>query len=522
MQSFWQDLRYGARMLAKRPGFTLIAVLSLALGIGANTAIFSLVNLVLFRPLPVAQPEQIVSVAALGKDGSFAAHSYPNYLDLRDRNDVMAGVLAYRFVPLSVGRNGNNEKLWGYLVSGNYFDVLGTGMARGRGFAPDEDRTRLSHPVAVISYACWQTRFGGASDIINSDVLLNGKKFKVIGVAPQGFKGTEFVYTPEIFVPFAMQKWIEPEHDYLDDRRTQNIFLTGRLKTGVTMAQAQQSLKLLAEQLGREYPNDNEGMEIELTPPGFIMPQIRNGMLALSVALLGLVALVLLIACTNLANLLLARATERTKEIAIRLSLGASRKRIVSQLLTESLLLAVVGGVLGVLLAQWIIAALLAFKPPIDIPLTIELQVDWRVLAFSLFVSVATGLLFGLAPALQATKPDLVASLKDVASQSGARRSRLRNALIVLQLAVSLLLLVSAGLTLRALQGLRLLDPGFNADHAFDDVVRPEPARLRLGARQWVPPTIAGSRAGPARRAVGVNHRQRAAQPQLQQQLGLD
>jgi predicted permease len=467
METLLQDVRFGFRRLLKSKGFAVVAILSLALGIGANTAIFSLVNMVLFRPLPVSNPEQVVAVSAVGKEGAMTAHSYPNYVDLRDRNEVLSGLLTYRPIAASFSRNGNNEKVWGYLVSGNYFDVLGVKPVRGRGFLPEEDKTRLSHPVVVISHSFWQTRFGGDQNIADSDVLINGKKFKVIGVAPAGFKGTEVIYTPDIFFPFAMQKWIEPENDYLDSRSTQNIFAVGRLKPGVTSKQAEASLNLLATQLAKDFPNDNEGLRYEITPPGFLLPQIRSGMIGVSAALMGLVALVLLIACTNLASLLLARATERSKEIAIRLSIGASRGRIVRQLLTESVLLAVTGGLVGVLLAKWIIDLIIGLKPPIDIPITLELHLDWRVMVFSIVVSVITGVLFGLVPALQATKPDLVPALKDVASQSGTRRSWLRSSLVVAQIAVSLLLLVAAGLTLRALQQLRTMNPGFNPQNAL-------------------------------------------------------
>jgi predicted permease len=467
METLFKDLRFGVRRLVKTPSFTLIAILSLALGIGANTAIFSLVNLILFRPLPVANPEEVVSVSAVGKDGQFAAFSYLNYLDFRDRNEVLSGLLAHRFVGVSLSRSGNNEKLWGYLVSGNYFDVLGVKPALGRTFLPEEDKTRLSHPVVVISHSLWQTRFGGDPSVVDSDVLINGKKFKVIGVTPAGFKGTEVIYTPEIFVPFAMQKWIEPENDYLDDRGASNLFAVGRLKPGVSVRQAEAALNILAVQLAKDFPNDNEGLKIQVVPPGFVLPQIRNSMLGVSAALMGLVALVLLIACTNLANLLLARATERSKEIAIRLSIGASRARIIRQLLTESVMLAVAGGLIGMALARWIIDSIMALKPPIEIPITLELSVDWRVLIFSMIVSIVTGVLFGLVPALQATKTDLTSALKDVASQSGVRRSWLRNSLVVAQVAVSLLLLIAAGLTLRALQQLRAMSPGFNPENAL-------------------------------------------------------
>lgn len=466
METLLQDIRFAIRRLIKTPGFALVAILSLALGIGANTAIFSLVNMILFRPLPVTEASRLVTVSAVGAEGAMAAHSYMNYVDFRDRNDVLSGLLAYRFSSMSLSRSGNNEKVWGYLVSGNYFDVVGVKPVIGRGFLPEEDKTRLSHPVAVISHSLWQSRFGGDASVVNSDVLINGKQFKVIGVAPAGFKGTEVMYTPEVYVPFAMQKWIEPESDYLDQRGSQNLFLVGRLKSGVSSTQAEASLNMVAAQLAKEYPNDNEGFKIQLIPPGFFLPQVRNGILGISAALMGLVALVLLIACTNLANLLLARATERSKEIAIRLSIGASRARIIRQLLTESVLLAVTGGLTGVLLAGWIIDLIMGLKPPAEIPVTIELHVDWRVLVFSMLVSVVTGVLFGLVPAMQATKPDLVSALKDVASQSGVRRSWLRSSLVVAQVAVSLLLLVAAGLTLRALQQLRGMNPGFNPENA--------------------------------------------------------
>ncbi|HKC88821.1 MAG TPA: ABC transporter permease, partial [Blastocatellia bacterium] len=453
--------------MIKTPGFAVIAILSLALGIGANTAVFSLVNLILFRPLPVADPGKVVSVSAVGKNGEKAAFSYPNYLDFRDRNEVLSGLLVSRFTYMSLSRNGNNERAWGILVSGNYFDVLGVKPALGRTFLPEEDKTRLSHPVVVISHSLWQTRFGGDPSVVDSDVLINGRKFKVIGVAPAGFKGTEVIYTPEIYAPFAMQKWIEPESNYLDKRDESNMFAVGRLKPGVSAAQAEASLNLLAAQLAKDFPNENEGLRIQVVPPGFVIPQLRNAMLGVSAALMGLVALVLLIACTNLANLLLARATERGREIAIRLSIGAGRARIVRQLLTESLTMAVAGGLVGMALAQLIIDSIMALKPPIAIPITLEPHVDWRVLIFSMIVSVITGVLFGLVPALQATKPDLVPSLKDAASQSGVRRSWLRGGLVVAQVAVSLLLLIAAGLTLRTLQRLRVMNPGFNPENAL-------------------------------------------------------
>jgi putative ABC transport system permease protein len=463
-----QDLRVGVRRLLKSPGFTLVAVASLALGIGANTAIFSLVNTVLLRPLPVARPERLLSVSVVGKDDSMLAFSYPTYKDYRDRSgDVLAGLFAERLAPMSLSRASGNERVWGYLVTGNYFEVLGVSAARGRTFTSEEDRAALSAPVAVISHACWQRRFGGDPAVVGRDVLLNGHPFRVVGVMPEGFAGTEIIYTPEVWVPMTMQAWIEPGNEWLERRSTQNIFAVGRLKDGVTAEQAQASLNLLAEQVGREYPDTNEGQKIVLIPPGFILPQLRGAVVGFAAVLMGTVGLVLLIACTNLANLLLARASARRKEIALRVALGASRWRLVRQLLTESFLLALAGGAAGLLLAVWILGLVAAYRPPMDVPIWIEAAVDWRVLLFALGASLLTTLLFGLAPALQATRTDLVPALKDAAPQSGRARARLRSALVVAQVTLSLVLLVAAGLTLRALARLQTASPGFAVENGL-------------------------------------------------------
>jgi predicted permease len=467
MQTLWQDLRYSLRLLAKRPGFTAIAVITLALGIGANTAIFSLVNTVLLRPFPVTRPDELYSVWVTGKNEAISAFSYPGYVDFRDRNDVLTGLYATRIAPMSLSRSGNNERLWGYLVSGNYFEVLGVNGVQGRTFTADDDRARLASPVAVLSYGCWKRRFGADPATIGRDVLINGHSFKIIGVTPEGFNGTEMIYTPEIWVPMMMQEWIEPGNSWLERRTTQNIFTTGRLKPGVSLQQAEASLNVLAAQLGKEYPDTDEGQTIQLMPPGFIIPSIRGAFVSLTAILMATVGLVLLIACTNLASLLLARATERRREIAIRLAMGASRRRLVRQLLTESALLALMGGIFGVMLALWIIDLVVALKPPLDVPVTLELHLDWRVLVFSLFVSLITGIVFGLVPALQATNPDLVPALRDASLQTGARRSRLRSGLVVVQIALSLVLLIAAGLVLRALGQLQTMNPGFAVENGL-------------------------------------------------------
>jgi predicted permease len=467
MSSLIKDIRYAVRSLIKRPGFVAVAVITLALGIGANTAIFSLVNTVLLRSLPVDRPGEIVSVAVRAKDDSMSALSYPNYKDFRDRNDVLSGMLVYRFVPLSLSRGGNNERIWGYEVSGNYFDVLNVKAIRGRTFLPEEDKTKLSHAVVVLGYVAWQRRFGGDPNLVDKDILINNHQFRVIGIAPEGFKGTEFVYSPEIWLTASMMEWAEPGATWLDDRNSKNFFGIGRLKPGVSARQAEASLNLLSQQLAKEYPDSNEGQSVKIGPPGFILPDLRGAVVSFTWVMMAAVGLVLLVTCTNLAGLMLARATDRRKEIAIRLAMGANRIRLIRQLLTESILLSFIGGLAGLMLALWIVKVLLALKPPIDFPLALDVGIDWRVLLFSLAVSVAAGAIFGLAPALQATRPNLVGTLKDTAAQGGAVKTRLRSVLVVAQIAISLVVLIAAGLVVRTLQQLQTMNPGFNPQNAL-------------------------------------------------------
>jgi predicted permease len=470
METLFQDLRVSLRRLRKTPGFALIAVLSLALGIGANTAIFSLVNTALLRPLPVEKPGQLVFLnnAAEKGDRNFPTLSYPNYRDFRDRNDVLAGLFAYRIAPVSLSHDGVNERVWGYLATGNYFDVLGVRPALGRLFTPADDKSPGAHPVTVITHNCWQRRFAGDPNVVGKTVIVNGRSFTVIGVAPPGFTGSEIAYTPEMWFPVMMLREIEPGSDWLEDRDTENIFVMGRLKPGVSRAQAESALRAIAAQLARDYPNENEGKTIELSPPGLFGNFMRGNVLTFAGVLMLVVGMVLLLACTNLANLLLARAAERRKEIAIRLALGAGRARLVRQLLTESVLLAIIGGVAGLLLAYWLLDAIMAFRPPMEIPLSTELHIDRRVLGFTAVVSILTGVVFGLLPALQATKPDLVPALKDETSVGGYRRSWLRSALVVLQVTLSLVLLLCAGLVLRGLQRAQYLNPGFVPQNAIE------------------------------------------------------
>jgi predicted permease len=468
METIWQDLRFGYRQLRKSPGFTGVALLSLALGIGANAMIFSLISTILLRPLPITQPERVFAVHQIKQRNLSAMQSmsYPNYKDIRDRNEVLSGLAVYRFAPMSVSHNGSNERMWGYLVSGNYFEVLGVNAFLGRTFTPEEDRGVDAHPVVVVSYGCWQRRFGADPKVVGSSILVNGHGFTLIGVAKPEFSGTESLFKPEFWVPSMMQPWIELNFNGLDERTDGQWLAFGRLKTGVDAGQAQAQLNGVAEQLAKEHPKEDEGMGFLLTPPGLVVPSLRNAMIAFSGALLLTVALVLLIACTNLASLLLARAASRRKEIAVRLAIGATRFRLARQLLTESVVLSVTGGLLGLGLGFFLMRVVLASIPATDIGITLELRMDWRGVCVVASLSLLTGIGFGLIPALQASRPDLVSSLQENAAGS-LRRARVRNVLVTMQLALSLVLLITAGLTVRSLQHAELLGPGFNPDHAL-------------------------------------------------------
>jgi predicted permease len=467
MQTLLQDLRYGTRQLLKRPGFTFLAIISMALGIGANTAIFSLVDTVVFRPLPVKNASELQELyGTLHNGADYTIQSYLNYKDYRDRNQVFSGLIAYRLVVASLSHNGNNERVWGSLVSWNYFDVLGVQPTLGRGFRAEEDQTPNSHPVVVLSYGCWQKRFGSDPSIVGRTVSLNNTTFIVVGIAPKGFIGTEVAYAPELWAPLMMGPVLEPGSKWLEQRGSDNLFVVGRLKPGVSKAQAEASLKAVTLEMGKDYPAENAGRGIELIPPGLFIPDIRNSVFAFTAVLTAVGVLVLLLACVNLANLLLARATERRKEIAIRLAVGASRARLVRQLMTESVMLSVIGGGFGVLVAAWINQLVRGVSLPVDFALVFDLRIDWRVISFTCALSVLTGLVFSLIPALQSSKPELVPALKDESSMAGFRRSRLRNSLVVVQIALSLVLLVSAGLIVRSLQEAQRMRPGFNPENA--------------------------------------------------------
>ena len=455
-----QDIRLSLRRLAQTPGFTVVTVTTLALAIGANTTTFSALNQFLLRPLPVERPNELVFL----NTGRGISQSYPNFIDFRDSNRTLSGLIAYRIQPVGISHAGKNSHIWGYEASGNYFDVLGVRPILGRTFGPEDDQISSPRPVIVISYAAWQNRFAGDPNIIGQSVKLNGLDYTILGVAPRGFYGTEKLLTAEFWAPMAMEPQIEPGNNWLNNDATWNVWVLGRLKTGVTAQQAEADLNAIATSLASKGPF-NIGMKIHLSPPGLIGTALRGPVTGFATVLMALAGMMLLIVCVNIAGILLARAAGRRKEFSIRLALGAPRWKLVRQLLTESLVLSIAGAGLGVLIALWLLDLLRAFKMPLSIPAATSLPFDWRVLLFTVGICLATMLLFGLAPAIHAARVDLVPGLKNQLSER-FRRLQFRDLLVGAQVALSLVLLVGTVLVVRSLQRALTIDIGFNPRHA--------------------------------------------------------
>ncbi|MDQ2712758.1 MAG: ABC transporter permease [Acidobacteriota bacterium] len=459
-----RDFRYAIRLLRRNPMFTAVSLLTLALGIGANCAVFTAINTILFRSLPVKEPEQLVFF----NEDHNVNMSYPNYRDFRDRNDVLSGLIAYRFNPISLSiRGGKNLRAWAYEATGNYFDVLGAQPLLGHYFYSEDDRTPGAHPVAVLSYRCWHQQFGGDRGIVNRTVKINSLDYTIVGVAPASFLGTELIISPDLWVPMSMEAQIEVHPSWLEDRSETDIWVLGRLKPGVSRQQAEASLNRTAAQLRREYPSINQGLKIQLSAPGLIGNAFRGPFIGFSSVLMTVAGFVLLLACMNLAGMLLARASDRRKEMAVRLSLGARRAQIVRQLLIESFLLAVAGGAAGFLLSFWISKLFGSWHPPFDVPVNTSILPDNRVLFFTLVAALLTTLLFGLAPAIQATRTDLVPALKNETVSERFRRWSLRDLVVVAQVAVSVVLVISSVLVVRSLQHALNLKLGFTPQHAI-------------------------------------------------------
>ncbi|MBV9611276.1 MAG: ABC transporter permease, partial [Acidobacteriaceae bacterium] len=459
----FDDLRYAYRRLLRSPGFTVTAIAILGLAIGANTAVFSMLNALILRPLPVERPQDLVFLTQ-GRNGQ--NQSFPNYRDFRDRTKTLSGLTAYRIAVVALSRGTENARVWGYEVTGNYFQLLGVRPALGRFFMPAEDTKVGGDPYIVLSYAAWQHRFGGDRQIVNASVKINGLAYSVLGVAPRGFLGTELLYAPEFWVPMSMEPQIEPGNNWLESRMTWNVWVLGRLRAGVSREAAQNEIQGIAAQLVREHPKENDGMKVHFTQPGLVGEWLRGPVKAFTTVIMSVAGLVLLIACSNLASFLLARATDARKETAIRLALGAGRMRVLGQFLTESLVLAIFGGAAALLLAWWLTSLVTTAGLPFDFPLNKTLSVDFRVLAFSAAISLSTVLLFGLVPAIQASRPDVVPALKNEAWSRRLRRFELRDVFVTGQIALSVVLIVASVLVVHSLQNALTVNVGFEPRNA--------------------------------------------------------
>lgn len=470
ISKLWQDVRYAGRRLAQSPGFTTIAVSSLALGIGANTAIFGLINAVLLEKPPFESPEQLVNIYMSTPDFPFSVFSYPDFEDMRDgTEDVFESVGATRIVLVQLDKDEGVESLPGEVVSGSYFPLLGIRAEVGRTLLPEDDTTPGAHPVVMLEYGYWQRAYGGSPDVVGQDIRLGGRPYTIVGVSPKEFSGTFRGLVPAVFAPIMMVNEIQPGgYNELEARGNHSYFAVGRFKPGATMAQAQASLDGLAthmKELDLEDFDPDTGFLLVPTKDVVIFPAFDVYIRAAAWLLLVVVGLVLLIACTNLASFLLARGVDRRKEIALRVALGASRRTLIGHLVSETLLLGLLGGVAGVVVAVALLRLLVTADLPTPIPVKLDLSLDPTVLGFCLIVSILAGVILGLAPAIQSTNPDVASTLRDESTGGGGRsRLTLRNLLVVAQVAGSLVLLVGAGLFLRSAQKVQGVDPGFGRE----------------------------------------------------------
>ncbi len=481
------DLRYALRTLRHNPGFALVAIISLGLGIGANAAIFSLVEFLLLRPLPVPHASEVVVVQAQlrGESTGFiqqAGLSYPDFIDFERKNKSFAGLVASQYFPLGFAQDTATlpKMKFGALVSGSFFDVLGVSPSLGRSFRADEDQVPGRDAVAVLGHDFWGTEFASSPDVVGKSIFLNGLRFTVVGVAPEAFRGPMVFMRADLYVPLAMQPALAggSQQNELEMRGLRPLRVQGRLKPGVSIRQAAAEAGVISQQLAQAYPETNRTCSLEVGT--YFHTQVEQySTPALAFLLMtALAGVVLLIACANVMNLMLSRASARSREIAVRLAIGAGRVRLIRQLLTESLVIAILGGALGLLIAQAGAGLVSRFRIPSDIPVVLDIGLDSRVLVFVLLVSVATAILFGLAPALQSTRPDLVPALKSGGGTPGKQRRFLgRNALVVAQVAGSLLLLVFATQIFRAASYLLSSPIGFRADHLLTAGFNPTLAR---------------------------------------------
>ena len=494
MENFLQDLKFALRTLRKNRGFTLVAIVTLALGIGANTAIFSLTDQVLLRRLPVERPDELVVLRSPGPspgrnwtDGpGGASFSYPAYKDLRDRNQVLSGLLARFSTQVSVSAQGSSELGNGELVSGNYFTVLGVQPALGRVFDAGDETAPGANPVVVLSYGYWKRRFGLDPGILNKQLAVNGHPLTVVGVSRAGFSGVQVGLVPDLFIPMTLKAQMTPNWDGLADRDDHWLAMIGRLKPGMTISRAEAGFApTYRAMLETESPAKKTNLKARqefldrkliLDPGSKGRPILQRDAKEPLQALMGMVGLVLLIACANLASLLVARGEARQREIALRLTLGAGRWRLVRQLVAESLVLALAGGLAGVLLASWTLSLIIRAVPENIGASGLTSQLDYRVLIFAAAVSVLTGILFGLAPAVRATRADIQTILKDQGSSVSAGRTNVRTRKVLLagQIALTAVLLAAAGLFAHSLLNLNTQDLGVRTDHVLQFSISPE------------------------------------------------
>ena len=523
VDSIMQDLRYGIRQLRLNPWFTLAAVLSLALGIGANTAIFTLFDQIVLRLLPVHNPRELVQLRVEG--GRFGSNSgdglhtfsHPTYLALRDRNTVFSGLTGQLVQTASLVGEDRSEMIRVGMVAGNFFNVLGVQPHLGRLLTPDDDKARLGRPVAVLQYDFWQKRFAGAREVVGSSIRLNGSPFTVIGVSAPGFEGTDVGLQTQAWTPVTMKPVITPTWDALDDERYAWFYLFGRLKPGMGIEEAQASMRVLYRQRQEEelqgqffqrFPETREQFlrqSFNLVPASRGQSSIRSTFERPLVVLQWLVGFVLLIACTNVANLLLARGAARGREIAIRGALGAGRGRITRQLLVESLLLALAGGTAGLLLSSWMTRGLVRILPYDPANLSLSTSPDLRILLFTTGITFATALFFGLVPALQGSRVSPGTVLKEEAGSIAGGHVRLRKFFVALQVGLSCLLLIGAGLFARTFQNLKNVDLGFNTENVVTFGVRPATVYDDARKIQTYRSLVEGLAAVPGVKAVGAN-----------------
>ena len=471
MTSLLQEIRYSLRVIAKSPGFAAIAILTLALGIGANTTIFSWINSALLNPVPgISNPDEVVSLT-LNKPGEKPfPFTYPDIEALRKGQQSLAGITACGFAQTSLAGKGKPERVWGMVASANYFDVLGVRPILGRGFLPEEDEKPGGAPVAVISYRLWQARFGSNPEIVGQTIGINQHPYTIVGVTPAVFQGSQTGVRTDIWVPMMMEAQFEPLGDLLNDHHEFWLLAFGRLKPGIRLEQAQQEMTLRLKPEVESYPDEHKGHESVTVYPLWRNPFGLNQFLSTLLPILMCIAgMVLLLACANVANLMLVRSVGRRREIAIRLSLGASRWQLARHLLVESLILALAGGVVALLITFWTQGTLMKFMPATDYPVSLSVKADRTVLLATLGISALTGVIFGILPALRASREAPVAILKeDTGSASvGVKKARLASGLVVAQISLSLLLLVCAGLFIRSFLSAQLINPGFNSHNVL-------------------------------------------------------